>query len=189
MTNDRNQRTATYSTRQIRGVTFSISGWRREQRNVSTYNTDFYAWTLEQAQRLKTGQWEDLDIENLVEEIESLGRREKRELRNRLRVLLGHLLKWQYQPEQRSNSWRSTVKEQRRRIMQHLEENPSLQPYLQEAFQLGYEDGVDLAVQETNLPEETFPTTCPYTLEQTLDAKFLPAKGLHGYSDRPLELE
>jgi Domain of unknown function DUF29 len=141
---------------------------------MTSYNTDFYAWTIEQAERLKTGQWEQLDIENLVEEIESLGKREKQELRNRFRVLLGHLLKWQYQPEQQSNSWRSTIREQRRRIIQHLEDNPSLQPYLPEVFQLGFEDGVDLAVQETNLPEETFPATCPFTLDQALDAEFLP---------------
>jgi hypothetical protein len=141
---------------------------------MSTYNTDFYAWTMEQAEHLKTGQWEHLDIENLVEEIESLGKREKQELRNRLRILLGHLLKWQYQPEKQSNSWQATIREQRRRIIQHLEENPSLQPYLPEAFQLGFEDGVDLAIQETNLPEEIFPATCPSTLGQTLDAEFLP---------------
>ncbi|MDI9636200.1 DUF29 domain-containing protein [Geitlerinema splendidum] len=141
---------------------------------MSTYNTDFYAWTMEQAEHLKTGQWQHLDIENLVEEIESLGKREKQELRNRLRILIGHLLKWQYQPEKQSNSWQATIREQRRRIIQHLEENPSLQSYLPEAFQLGFEDGVDLAVQETNLPEEIFPTNCPYTLDQTLDAEFLP---------------
>jgi hypothetical protein len=141
---------------------------------MSTYSTDFYAWTQQQAQHLKAGKWQHLDIENLIEEIESLGKREKQELRNRLRVLLGHLLKWQYQSEQRSNSWQATIREQRRRIMQHLEENPSLQPYLPEALQRGYEDGIDLAIQETNLPEATFPATCPYSLEQILNAEFLP---------------
>jgi hypothetical protein len=141
---------------------------------MTSYNTDFYAWTTEQAQRLKTGQWSELDIENLVEEVESLGKRERQELRNRFRILLAHLLKWQYQPALRTHSWRSTLKEQRRRIIQHLEANPSLQPFLPEAFQLGYEDGLDLAVQETNLPEETFPVNCPYSLDQTLDAEYLP---------------
>jgi Domain of unknown function DUF29 len=141
---------------------------------MTSYNTDFYAWTKEQAQCLRTGRWAELDIENLVEEVESLGKRERQELRSRFKILLGHLLKWQYQPEHRCNSWRSTIKEQRRRIIQHLEENPSLRSFLLEAFQLGYEDGIDLAVQETNLAEETFPATCSYTLEQTLDAEFLP---------------
>ncbi len=141
---------------------------------MSAYSTDFYAWTQQQAQHLKAGKWEHLDIENLVEEIESLGKREKQELRNRLGILLGHLLKWHYQSEQRSNSWRSTIREQRRRIRQHLEENPSLQPYLPEALQRGYEDGIDLAIQDTNLPEAVFPAACPYSLEQTLGAEFLP---------------
>ena len=141
---------------------------------MSTYSTDFYAWTQQQAQHLKAGKWEHLDIENLVEEIESLGKREKQELRNRLGVLLGHLLKWHYQSEQRSNSWRSAIREQCRRIRQHLEENPSLQPYLPEALQRGYEDGIDLAIQDTNLPEAAFPVACPYSLEQILGAEFLP---------------
>jgi len=141
---------------------------------MSTYDTDFYAWTQAQAQYLKAGKWEHLDLENLAEEIESLGKREKQELRNRLRVLLGHLLKWQYQPDQRSHSWQATIREQRRRIVQHLEENPSLQPYLPEALQRGYEDGVDLAIEETNLSDATFPATCLHTLEQVLDAEFLP---------------
>ena len=141
---------------------------------MSTYDTDFYAWTQAQAQYLKAGKWEHLDLENLAEEIESLGKREKQELRNRFRVLLGHLLKWQYQPDQRSHSWQATIREQRRRIVQHLEENPSLQPYLPEALQRGYEDGVDLAIAETNLSDATFPATCLHTLEQVLDAEFLP---------------
>lgn len=141
---------------------------------MTSYNTDFYAWTREQAEHLKTGQWEHLDIENLAEEIESLGRQERQELVNRFGVLLGHLLKWQYQPNFRSRSWQATIREQRRRILRLLEGSPSLQPFLPEALELGFEDGIDLAIQETNLSEETFPTTCPYTLDQALDAEFLP---------------
>ena len=141
---------------------------------MSTYDTDFYAWTQAQAQYLKAGKWEHLDLENLAEEIESLGRQERQQLMNRFGVLLGHLLKWQYQPSYRSHSWQATIREQRRKILRLLAANPSLQPFLPEALQLGYEDGVDLAIAETNLPDETFPTTCLYTLEQVLDAEFLP---------------
>jgi hypothetical protein len=93
------------------------------------YETDFYAWTLEQAKLLKQGQLNQLDIVNLIEEIESLGKREKQELRNRLGILIGHLLKWRYQSDKRSNSWKATIREQRRRIKEHLEENPSLKSY------------------------------------------------------------
>ena len=80
------------------------------------YETDFYAWTQQQAKLLKTKTWGELDTANLIEEIESLGRKERQELRNRLGILLGHLLKWQYQPHHRSNSWLATIREQRRRL-------------------------------------------------------------------------
>lgn len=79
------------------------------------YETDFYAWTLEQAKLLKQGKLNQLDILNLIEEIESLGKREKQELRNRLGILIGHLLKWEYQSDKRSNSWKATIREQRDR--------------------------------------------------------------------------
>lgn len=141
---------------------------------MSQYETDCYAWTQVQAYHLKHRHWSHLDLENLVEEIESLGRQERQQLVNRLGVLLGHLLKWQDQPEYRSNSWRSAMREQRCSIDRLLKTNPSLQPFLLEAFQLAYADGVDLAIQETNLPDASFPETCPYSLEQVLDPAFLP---------------
>ena len=141
------------------------------------YEADFYAWTQEQAKLLRAQQWELVDIENLIEEIETLGRQERRELRNRLTVLLGHLLKWQFQPEKRSNSWLAPIREQRREVETLLQENPSLKSYLAdlaEALQLGYQAGVDLAFRETELPYETFPEICPYALEQILSSEFLP---------------
>ncbi|MBD2292579.1 DUF29 domain-containing protein [Anabaena sphaerica FACHB-251] len=137
------------------------------------YETDFYAWTLEQAQLLKQGKLNQLDILNLIEEIESLGKREKQELRNRLGILIGHLLKWQYQSDKRSNSWKATIREQRRRIKELLEENPSLKSYLSEAIVSAYQDGVDLAIQETNLPDTIFPAENPYSSSQVIDADFL----------------
>lgn len=138
------------------------------------YESDFYAWTKEQAELLKNKTWEQLDLPNLIEEIESLGRQERQELRNRLGVLLGHLLKWQYQPSNRGNSWLAIIREQRREASRVLKENPSLKPYLPEALRSSYEAGVDLAVRETGMDYGTFPPECSYTLEQTLDAHFLP---------------
>lgn len=138
------------------------------------YNIDYYAWTQEQAKLLKERNWEKIDVDNLIEEIENLGRQERKDLRNRLGILLGYLLKWQYQPKYHSNIWQATIREQRRRIIGLLTESPSLQPYFEEILQVSYEDGIDLAVRETNLPYSTFPVACPYTLEQTLDAEFLP---------------
>ncbi|MEP0819171.1 DUF29 domain-containing protein [Trichocoleus sp. FACHB-46] len=138
------------------------------------YEADFYAWTQEQAKLLRAQQWDLVDVANLIEEIETLGRQERRELRNRLTVLLGHLLKWQFQPEKRSNSWLATVREQRREVATLLQENPSIKAYLSEALQLAYQSGIDLAVRETELPYETFPEACPYSLEQALNDEFRP---------------
>src|ERR671932_1205242 len=106
------------------------------------YETDFYGWTIEQAKFLKEGVWDCLDISNLVEEIESLGKQQRQELRNRLGILLGHLLKWEFQPSHRSKSWLATIREQRRQALQFLKESPSLQPYLQEAIEDAYESGL-----------------------------------------------
>ncbi len=138
------------------------------------YEADFYAWTVEQAKFLRDRAWNSLDIPNLVEEIESLGKQERQKLRSRLAILLGHLLKWEFQPSYRSNSWLGTIREQRRRIIELLEENPSLKPYLPEAKEKTYQDGLDLAVQETSLSYKIFPSECPYDLDQVLDSKFFP---------------
>ena len=138
------------------------------------YQTDFHAWTQEQAKLLKTQHLFELDIDNLVEELESLGKKERQELRNRLAVLIGHLLKWQYQPQNRSNNWLATMREQREQIQILLVESPSLKPYLAEAFTLSYSSAVNLAVKDTDLPYETFPHTNPFTLLEVTNPEFLP---------------
>ena len=138
------------------------------------YETDFYAWTKEQVSLLKDQQWDQLDTVNLIEEIETLGRKERQELRNRLGVLLGHLLKWQFQQDKRSNNWLGTIREQRVQIKLLLEDSPSLKPYLDEVFLTAYQLGLALAIRETRLGEQVFPEVCPYTLEQTINPEFLP---------------
>ncbi|MDX2244508.1 MAG: DUF29 domain-containing protein [Leptolyngbyaceae cyanobacterium bins.302] len=147
------------------------------------YTSDFYAWTQEQAELLQAGHWNRLDIPNLVEEIESLGKQEKQELSNRLGVLLGHLLKWEFQSASRSKSWFATIREQRRQILKLLKNNPSLQPYLSEAIQDGYEDALDLVVRETPLNYSDLPQTCPYEQEQVLEGTFLPGQPLESDAD------
>ncbi len=139
---------------------------------INLYETDFYAWTLEQSKFLSVGQWQSLDIENLVEEIESLGKQQKQELRNRLGVLIGHLLKWEFQPELRGKSWRSTIIEQRDRINLHLTDNPSLKSYLARAVSEAYKLALSLVVRETPLDYPDLPSDCPYTVNQILDPKF-----------------
>jgi hypothetical protein len=143
---------------------------------LKLYEVDFYAWTREQARLLRTHQWGQIDLPNLIEEIESLGKQQRQELRNRLSVLIGHLLKWHYQPQHRSRSWLATLRIQRLDIAELLEDNPSLKPYLEEALFKAYLKGVELAVGETDLPHRTFPTECPYSLTAILDSHFYPGE-------------
>ena len=136
------------------------------------YATDFYAWTLEQSKLLKEGNFKHLDIVNLVKEIESLGKQQRQELRSRLGVLMGHLLKWDYQPEKRGKSWRVTIQIQRREISDLLEENPSLKLDMSEAIAKAHQAGLDLVCLETPLDYEDLPQNCPYSLAQLLDSNF-----------------
>jgi len=138
------------------------------------YETDFYGWIQQQANDLKAGSFASLDLENLIEEIESMGKSHQRALASRLEILLIHLLKWQFQPNLRTPSWRHTIREQRRRIAEHLQDNPSLKPYVPKAFQRAYSYAVMGACAETGLKEDTFPAQCPWTFEQVIDPGFWP---------------
>jgi hypothetical protein len=140
----------------------------------SAYESDFYAWTQEQVRFLQEENWNCLDVSNLIEEIESLGKQQRQELRNRLGILLGHLLKWEFQPSHRSKSWLATIREQRRQVLRLLKESPSLQSYWQEAIDDGYQSALNLAVIETPLNFEDFPEECPYSLDQVLNPEFPP---------------
>ncbi|MBI3960740.1 MAG: DUF29 domain-containing protein [Chloroflexi bacterium] len=141
---------------------------------MSTYERDFYAWTQNQATLLRTHEFARLDIDNLIEEIESMGRSERRQLTSRLEVLLIHLLKWQFQPELRGRSWELTIIEQRRRIDKLLHNNPSLRSETPELLIEAYDDAAFGAMRETGLPLATFPHTCPFALKQVLDQGWLP---------------
>ena len=132
------------------------------------YEQDFYLWTQTIAQQLKENKFNEIDMPNLIEEIESMGRSEKRELKNRLIVLLMHLLKWQYQPEKRSESWRSTIYEQRICIETLLEDSPSLQPLLPEVFEDCYQKARLKTSDETGIKLNFFPKESPFILEETL---------------------
>jgi Domain of unknown function DUF29 len=142
--------------------------------NAVNYEQDFYAWTLEQARLLRAGELSAIDPVNLAEEIESMGRRDRRELESRLTVLLTHLLKWQMQPDQRSRSWSATMREQRRQIEKLLRESPSLRPFVANVLAQAYSDAREDAADETGLPESAFPTECPFTLNEVLSRSFLP---------------
>ncbi|NJR56038.1 MAG: DUF29 domain-containing protein [Acaryochloris sp. CRU_2_0] len=140
----------------------------------SLYDLDFAEWTQATAELLRQHKFDEIDIENVAEEIESLGKRDRRELSSRLKVLLMHLLKWTYQPEQYTNSWRSSVKEQRRQIKAILKDSPSLKRHMIEEFSDCYQDARDMATDETGLEIAVFPIDCEWTIEQVLDSNYLP---------------
>lgn len=143
--------------------------------NATTeYERDFHAWALENAALLRQRQFMEVDVENIAEELDSMGRSERHELVNRLAVLLAHLLKWRFQPERRGKSWRATIQEQRLRIHEHLAESPSLRHHLESSYLKAYRYAVLRVTQETPLEETALPVICPFTWEQMLDEGYWP---------------
>ncbi|MEH1961519.1 MAG: DUF29 domain-containing protein [Nostoc sp.] len=142
--------------------------------NSHLYDQDFYLWIETTAKQLKEGRFSEVDLENLIEEIESMGRSEKHALESNLVVLLMHLLKYKYQQEKRSNSWKGTIREHRRRLTRTFKDSPSLKPYFQEVFTECYQDARKQASDETALSLDTFPVDSPFTADECLDEDFLP---------------
>jgi Domain of unknown function DUF29 len=143
-------------------------------RNAIAYEEDFFAWTQEQVRLLREGEFSEIDAANIAEELDSMGKSDRRELRTRLGVLLMHLLKWAYQADQRSRSWLVTIREQRDQIAQVLADSPSLRPVVRDSLGGIYRRARANAADETNLPETAFPAKCPFTAEQILSEEFLP---------------
>jgi len=150
---------------------------RRRAVAESSYERDFYAWSFEQARALRTRRPEKLDWENLAEEIESLGRSDRREVRNRLKVILIHLLKWQYQAEHRSISWQTTINTQRDDLESVLADSPSLRRLVPELLAGAYPRARRDAAREMDLipaAARKLPESSPFTVEQVLDEDFFP---------------
>lgn len=138
------------------------------------YNSDFYAWSLHNAALIRQGKLSEVDLENVAEEIESMGKGNKRELINRLAVLLAHLLKWKFQPGRRSKSWELTIKEQRFEVQDLLNESPSLKHELDGQLNHAYQKALIIAEKETGLTLDTFPKSCPFSLKESLKENFFP---------------
>jgi len=128
------------------------------------YERDIYSWALRQAALLRAGRYGELDVENIAEELETLARTEFKSLVSALRVLIMHLLKWDYQPERRSRSWALTITVQRSELSDVLKDNPGLKPRIGEAVERAYRRARLEAAMETSLKPETFPQNCPYDL-------------------------
>jgi hypothetical protein len=139
-----------------------------------SYETDIVAWAAEQANLVRTKKFELLDIDHIAEEIEDVGKSEQRELANRLTVLIAHLLKWQFQPEQQGRSWQITIRNQRKAIQLHLKQVPSLKAKLNDAewLEIIWGDAVYEASSETGL--DCFPDVCPWSILEILSDTWLP---------------
>jgi hypothetical protein len=142
--------------------------------NQQLHDQDFYAWANEQAGLLRAGRLSEADIEHIAEEIESMGKGEKRGLVNRLTVLLVHLLKWQHQPILRGKSWRLAFEEQRNRLEDHMADNPSLKSSLRETIQAAYRNAILGAARETSMDPSVFSTACTWSFAQIMDTNFYP---------------
>jgi Domain of unknown function DUF29 len=138
------------------------------------YDQDFCLWLEQTAQNLKDRNLTALDIENLIDEIEGMSKSQKSAIKSNLEVLLMHLLKYKYQPDKRSNSWRYTILEHRRRLDEAFETSPSLRRYFLERFENCYQAARKLASVETGIPIQTFSLELPFTIFQVLDQDFLP---------------
>ena len=141
-----------------------------------SYDEDVLLWSEQQARLLREGRFAELDIDHLADEIEDVGKSEKRELINRCAVLLAHLLKWIYQPRLRSPSWRATVDDQRRRIALAINEAPSLKAVMRDPR---WREDTWLAARaqarkETRLREDQIPASPPWPIEQACDPDFWP---------------
>ncbi len=151
--------------------------------NLATeYDRDFNAWIQQHITLLKQGRVNEIDVEHLIIELEDMGKSNLRELESRLVILIAHLLKWQFQLKSlnelwekfKGSSWQHSIIEQRYQINKLLKTNPSLKSHLQDAIVKVYTDALEIAVDETGLPQSTFPENCPYTVEQLLDKSFYP---------------
>lgn len=140
----------------------------------SLYNQDFHLWVESTIKILEQKRFDQLDIENLISEIESMGNNDKKLVKSNLRILLMHLLKWQYQPEKRTNSWRTTIKEHRNRLEDDFADSPSLKNYYLEIFNECYQKARDLASSETGLSISVFPVECPFNSDLVLKSDFFP---------------
>ena len=135
---------------------------------------DTYGWAIHTAELLRSNKMNEVNFDEVLEEIEALGRSEKHELINRLVILIMHLLKWQYQSTMRGHSWKYSIIEQRKQVKIHFKDNPSLKSKLDEILIDAYDVAVSKAIQQTGLEEKVFPTECPYTFDQIIDNDFFP---------------
>ncbi len=145
---------------------------------MTLYEQDFAAWINHTAELIRQHKWEEIDLAALVEEVESLGRSERREIKSRLIVLLLHLLKWKYQQQgyRSERSWKASIGEARTGIELVIDDSPSLRDYPKVVLDSAYAYSLGKAARETNMTVENFPGDCPFTIEEILNPDYLPTR-------------
>ena len=142
---------------------------RTPQALAALYEADETAWLEATADLVRAGRLERVDANSLAEYLADMARRDRREVTSRLGVLIAHLLKWRYQPDHRSGSWRGTVEVQRQELAELLESGV-LRNHAAEVLAKAYANGVRQAVAETGLAGSIFPEDSPFSLDEVLTA-------------------
>ncbi len=135
---------------------------------MTSYDRDFFLWTQETARAIEAGRFEEIDRAALADEVESLGRRDRREVVSRLGVILTHLLKLKYQPERETGSWRASVNREREKLAAVLADSPSLKAQVAEFLAPAYRSARRQAANETGIDIESFPETCEWSVDEVL---------------------
>lgn len=146
-----------------------------EQKSIeNTYLVDFNRWIDHTAQLLRDRRWQEIEVDHLIEEVEDLGKSQRRAIASQLTRILLHLLKWRYQPERRSDSWLDSITDARTQLELAIEESPSLKEYPLEKLEDSYQRARRQAAQQTNLDISLFPESCPFAIANILDESWLP---------------
>lgn len=141
---------------------------------IAQHDSDFYSWARQNAELLRNGLTEQADLAYIAEELEDMGKRERRSLESFIRNILMHLLKWRFQPKFRGVSWRLSIRNGRHEVSKIFQDSPSLSPILPDIIAKEYPIARENAADETGLPLEHFPESCPFSVEQILDAAYWP---------------
>jgi len=148
--------------------------WRDRSLLSDLYDRDYSLWLETTSQLLRDRKLERIDVEHLAEELEDMGKSEKRAIESNLEILLMHLLKYQYQPEKQTNSWRYTIYEHRKRLKKAFKDSPSLRGYFEQVFDSCYTEARTMAALETGMNRDEFPELCPFAIAETLDSDYWP---------------
>ena len=155
--------------------TIALSQYNRSMSVQELYELDFFEWTQRNAELLRRGCFESADIPHIAEELADIGERDRREVKSYLTRLIMHLLKWQFQPDRRSDSWAISIDDSREQLGYIFEQSPSLRLFSMQAVTGLYPGARRKASRETGLPQQAFPTECPYSFDQLMDYDFLPS--------------